>query len=245
LALIDTLQTVLDRTICQGDSFEFNGQALTAAGVYRDTLVAANGCDQFVVLNLTLNDTVQTVIDRTICDGDLFAFNNQNLGTTGVYRDTLVAANGCDQFIVLNLTVNEKFQTILTESICQGEAFLFDNEARVAAGVYEQVLQAVNGCDSVITLNLTVNDTAQTIINQTICENSTFDFAGQSLTEAGIYRDTLANLNGCDSFIVLNLSVSDRYETERNEIICMGESLLFNGQNITTSGTFQENFKIL
>ncbi len=242
LTVNDTLQTVIDRNICQGDSFDFNDQTLTETGTYRDTLVAANGCDQYVVLNLMVDDTTQTVIDRTICQGDLFAFNDQNLGTTGTYRDTVVGVNGCDQYIILNLTVEDRFQTMLTETICQGEAYLFADVARVASGVYEEVLQATNGCDSVVTLNLTVNDTIETIINQTICENSTYDFNGQALTEAGVYRDTQVTINGCDSTIVLNLKVSDRYETERNEMICGGDSITFNNQTIGTAGTYQENF---
>ena len=242
LTVDDTLQTVIDRNICQGESFDFNDQTLTVTGTYRDTLVAGNGCNQYVVLNLTVDDTTQTVIDRTICQGDLFAFNGQNLGATGTYRDTVEGVNGCNQYVVLNLTVEDRFQTMLTETICQGEAYLFADVARVASGVYEQVLQAKNGCDSVITLNLTVNDTIETIINQTICENSIYDFNGQGLTEAGIYRDTQATINGCDSTIVLNLKVSDRYETERNEMICTGDSITFNNQTIGTTGVYQENF---
>lgn len=242
LTVDDTLQTVIDRNICQGESFEFNEQTLTATGTYRDTLVAANGCNQYVVLNLTVDDTSQTVIDRMICQGDLFAFNGQNLGATGTYRDTLEGVNGCNQYVILNLTVEDRFQTMLTETICQGEAYLFADVARVTSGVYEQNLQATNGCDSVVTLNLTVNDTIETIINQTICENSVYDFNGQALTDAGVYRDTQATINGCDSTIVLNLKVSDRYETERNEMICTGDSITFNNQTIGTTGVYQESF---
>jgi len=242
LEVLDTLQTLLDRTICQGDSFDFNGQTLTKAGIYRDTLISANGCDQYLVLTLTVDDTLQTVIDRTICQGDIFSFNEQNLSATGTYRDTLVATNGCNQYVVLNLTVEERFQTLLTERICQGEAYLFDNEARVTSGVYEQVLQAANGCDSVITLTLTVNDTAQTIINQTICENSVYNFGGQELASPGVYRDTLPTINGCDSMVILNLKVDNRYETELNKSICMGDSFSFNDQTLTTTGVYQTEF---
>lgn len=242
LDVLDTFQTALERTICQGDSFEFNGQFLTTEGNYRDTLVASNGCDQYIVLNLAVNDTLQTVIDRTICQGDMFAFNNQTLMATGTYRDTLTAANGCDQYIVLNLSVAEKFQTMLTQNICQGEAFLFADEARVASGTYQQVLQAINGCDSVVTLNLTVNDTATTTINQTICETAVYDFNGQALATAGIYTDILSNVNGCDSIVTLNLKVSNRFETEVNETICTGESREFNGQTINATGRYQQSF---
>ncbi|MFK7980605.1 MAG: T9SS type A sorting domain-containing protein [Saprospiraceae bacterium] len=242
LAVLDTLQTVIEKTICQGDSFEFKGEFLTAAGNYRDTLTAANGCNQYVVLNLAVNDTLQSVIDRTICQGDMFSFNEQTLMDAGTYRDTFIAANGCDQYVVLNLSVAEQFQTMLTQSICQGEAYLFGDVARVESGVYQQALSAINGCDSVVTLNLTVNDIGETTINQTICESAVYDFNGQNLATAGIYRDTLSNVNGCDSFVILTLKISDRFETELNEAICVGESMSFNGQTIETSGSYQQDF---
>ena len=242
LTVLDTLHTVIEKTICQGDSFEFKEQFLTTAGNYRDTLTAANGCNQYIFLNLTVEDTLQSVIDRTICQGDMFSFNEQTFMEAGTYRDTLTAANGCDQYIVLNLSVAEKFQTTLTQSICQGEAYLFGEVARVESGIYQQNLSAINGCDSVVTLNLTVNEIAETTISQTICETAVYDFNGRALASAGIYRDTLSNVNGCDSFVVLTLKISDRFETNLNRAICVGESMSFNGQTLETSGIYQQDF---
>lgn len=45
-----------------------------------------------------------------------------------------------------------------------------------------------------------------TTINQTIKPGSSYFFKGQNLTTTGIYRDTLKNSIGCDSFIILNLT---------------------------------------
>ena len=44
-------------------------------------------------------------------------------------------------------------------------------------------------------------------IHDTICEGTTYDFHGRTLTQAGTYSDTLQTVNGCDSVIVLTLSV--------------------------------------
>ncbi|MEM6316856.1 MAG: T9SS type A sorting domain-containing protein [Bacteroidota bacterium] len=293
LVVLDTLQTVLDRTICAGDSFLFNEQNLTESGVYRDTLGAGNGCSQYIILNLTVNDTLQTVLDRTICEGDNFLFNNAMLTESGTYRDTLVAGNGCDQYIILNLTVTDRYETNLSATICAGEDYAFNNQQLTVSGTYQLMLQAANGCDSIINLALTVLDPIATMleaqicagstydfngqpldvagvyrdtmmadngcdstivlnlsvannemttINQTICEGSSFAFAGENLNEAGIYRDTMMTTNGCDSIITLDLKVSDRYETENNQVICEGESFFFNERNLDISGMYQDTF---
>ncbi|MEM1119053.1 MAG: hypothetical protein AAGJ18_01305, partial [Bacteroidota bacterium] len=74
LTVLDTLQTPISQDICQGDSFNFNSQTLTAAGTYRDTMTAANGCDSFVVLTLNVLPTVETPISQDICQGDAYTF---------------------------------------------------------------------------------------------------------------------------------------------------------------------------
>jgi hypothetical protein len=44
-------------SINQGESYSFNGQLLTLAGTYKDTLVNAAGCDSLLTLTLTVNTT--------------------------------------------------------------------------------------------------------------------------------------------------------------------------------------------
>jgi hypothetical protein len=63
----------------------------------------------------------------------------------------------------------------------------------------------VNGCDSLITLNLTLNSSSTTF-SDSAC-NSYF-FNGQTLTNSGTYFDTLLNVYGCDSLIALNLIIN-------------------------------------
>ena len=106
------------------DSILFAGNWRTNSGVYRDTLVAANGCDSIVTLNLTINisPTVDLGLDTTLCSGasiDLDAgsgFNylwsnastNQTLtaNTTGEYSVTITDGNGCTDSDTINILVS-------------------------------------------------------------------------------------------------------------------------------------------
>lgn len=46
----------LSATICEGTSYFFDGQNLTTAGSYQDTLTNAGGCDSILILILTVQD---------------------------------------------------------------------------------------------------------------------------------------------------------------------------------------------
>ena len=83
--------------------------------------------------------------------------NNFNETEQGFYTQTTTDANGQDSVSVLSLTVNPIFNTELTATICQGQAYTENGFNVSEAGVYTQTLTAVNGCDSIVTLTLNVN----------------------------------------------------------------------------------------
>ncbi len=240
VTVLDTFQTSISQSICQGDSFDFNGQSLTEAGTYRDTLTGINNYDSFIVLTINILDTAQTPIAQTIIEGNSFNFNDQDLTEEGTYRDTLTRANTCDSFIVLTLTVLDTFRTEIEQEICQGDSFNFNDQDLTEAGTYRDTLVASTTSDSFIVLTLTVLDTIQTTITQTIIEGNSFDFNNQDLTAAGTYRDTLTRVNTCDSFIVLTLTVLDTFRTEIEQEICQGDSFNFNDQDLTEAGTYRD-----
>jgi hypothetical protein len=146
-----------NQTICQGSSFSFKGKNLTQAGTYRDTLTNAAGCDSFVVLNLAVNPILQGTLNQSICQGGSFFFKGQNLTQAGTYKDTLKNQAGCDSIITLNLSINNVVQVNLVRAICQGDSVVFKGIARKTNGIFADTTKALGGCDSITTLNLTVN----------------------------------------------------------------------------------------
>lgn len=145
-----TLNTTLNQDICQGGSLLFNGQYLTAAGTYYDTLTSVVGCDSIITLNLSVNQIVSN-ISQTICQGGSFLFNGQNISTAGIYYDTLSTAAGCDSLIVLNLSVNQ-LRGNINHSLCEGESVVFNGQTIYTAGVYLDTFVNAQGCDSIVTL---------------------------------------------------------------------------------------------
>ena len=206
-----TYDTILEN-ICQGESFTFDGAELTESGVYFDTVsVQENGLSEIQVLILTVNPTYTQIINDTITEGATYTQNGFNESQSGQYTLALQSINGCDSTIVLNLTVEaipcENVTTTLEENICAGESFEFNNTTYSESGVYYANLQTWNGCDSTVTLTLNVYPSYIETINATITEGETYTQNGFNESQSGQYTLALQSINGCDSTIVLNLTV--------------------------------------
>src|SRR5690606_30222522 len=77
------------------------------------------------------------------------------------------------------------------------------------AGTYTATLTAASGCDSVATLNLSVNQTLTSTTDLAICTAQLpYQWNGQSITQAGTYTTSLTAASGCDSVATLNLAVN-------------------------------------
>ncbi|MBI3239345.1 MAG: T9SS type A sorting domain-containing protein [Flavobacteriia bacterium] len=76
-----------------------------------------------------------------------------------------------------------------------------------ASGTYNQLLAGANsaGCDSTITLNLTVNAATSSSITTSSCSSYTLN--GTTYNSSGTYVQTIPNAAGCDSTITLNLTI--------------------------------------
>ena len=68
-------------------------------------------------------------------------------------------------------------------------------------------MQTIDGCDSVITLDLVVNYSSSSYDTITACYD--YIWNGNTYTSSGDYVDTLQTTNGCDSIANLNLTVVD------------------------------------
>lgn len=238
LTVKNSSSKTIDSTICPKNPYFFNGQWRTTSGTYLDTLVNALGCDSFITLNLTVKTNSTKTIDTAICNGLAYWFKGQNRTTSGTYRDTLVNSQGCDSFIILNLTIKALSNTNLTATICDNQSYTFKGIPRTIAGIYRDTLVNALGCDSFVTLTLTVNTRTYRTINDTICANQTYLFDGNSLNATGTYYDTLINSKNCDSIITLNLFVKAISNFNFNQTICSNASYFFNGFNRTAVGTY-------
>jgi hypothetical protein len=228
----------ISRTICAGTTFNFNGRLLTASGTYRDTINNTHNCDSIITLTLTVTPAPVYTYNDSVCSGSTYNFNGTLLTTAGTYRDTVTNSNGCDSIVILHLSLKQSSFGNTYAAICQGGTYHFNGMSLTSTGIYQDTLQTTGGCDSILSLHLTVNQPTYNTINATLCGTRSYNFNGRNLSSAGTYTDTLQNASGCDSIITLNLTASSTVTYAYSAAICAGGLYNFNGRIITTPGSY-------
>ena len=198
----------IHHAICEGSVYTENGFNVSEAGTHTLNLQTVNGCDSIVTLTLTVNPVESTTLSAAICEGTTYTENGFNVSEAGTYTQNLQTINGCDSIVTLTLTVNPVESTTLSAAICEGTTYTENGFNVSEAGTHTLNLQTVNGCDSIVTLNLTINPTYNITIDASINEGETYEENGFSESEAGTYVHTLQSEFGCDSVITLNLTVN-------------------------------------
>ncbi|MGB0897550.1 MAG: T9SS type A sorting domain-containing protein, partial [Flavobacteriaceae bacterium] len=125
--------------------------------VYTDVLTAANGCDSTVTTDLTVMPAITSSQTLVECDGFSITVGTNTYNSTGVYTDVLTAANGCDSTVTTDLTVLSVITSSQTLVECEGFSITVGTNTYNTTGVYTDVLTNVNGCDSTVTTDLTIN----------------------------------------------------------------------------------------
>ena len=230
------------QSICDGSSYSNNGNTYTVAGIYLDTLNAANGCDSIVVTDLTVNPVTNSNEIASICSGQSYSFGGSNLTTSGNYNYTYSSIYGCDSIVTLDLTVVDTIKVTMSASICEGQSYTFGSQTLIAAGAYTDLSVSAGGCDSLTTLLFTVNSKDSIGMVESICEGSSYLFNGDLYSNDTIITANLMNINGCDSLVTLALSIIPTQITAASAAICANGSYLFGGTNLSSAGSYSHTF---
>ena len=172
--------------------------------------------------SFVIGEPKETTINDTVCQNNPYFFKGEYLNVSGIYRDTLPTVYGCDSIIILDLTVYPPPDTLrLPEAIRYVDEGYYENGFNIApqysTGTLSDTLFLGNrsGCDSVVILNLKVLcREKETSLNVSVCQNDPYFFKGEYLNTTGIYSDTLPTMYGCDSIIIIDLTVKPLYEAE-------------------------------
>lgn len=202
--LVIKLKKRLNRTItssiCEGKSYNFYGKTCNSTGKY--THVPIGFCDSLITLDLNVIKADTSIIDTTICKNTSLLIDNKVYSTAGQYFISLAKAGGCTQYIKLKLAIDEGKGFELQKSICQGEIYDFYGQKVSQQGSYTKILQNRLGCDSIITLNLTVKNPTPLKIKaskKAICDKESI-----VLTTETPYNSYIWNTTETTSSITIN-----------------------------------------
>jgi gliding motility-associated-like protein len=238
LVVHPNVQTIINASICEGETYLENNFTANATGTYQQNLQTIHGADSIVILNLVVNPIYNDTITVEICQGENYAQNGFNENQTGVYTHQSLSIHGCDSLFTLNLIVNPIYDTVLNAEILEGQTYNFNSHQLNVSGTYYDTLQTAKGCDSIFILNLVVHPNVQTLLNAEICNGETYSENGFTESVAGTYYQHLNTIHGADSTVVLDLVVRPTYNDTVNVEICQGEVFTQYGFNETQEGVY-------
>ncbi|MBO4873882.1 MAG: T9SS type A sorting domain-containing protein [Bacteroidales bacterium] len=152
-----------------------NGVAVLPEGSY-----IAVGTDEYGSCHDTLEVKVKDLAfympqDTTVCDSVSFTIAKEDvtvmlgdevlegqtfmIAESGIYNITLIGVGDtCREEKTINVTVNQSY-SISFDTIVLDSEFVWNGETYTATGDYEQRFTSVSGCDSVVTVHLTIANT--------------------------------------------------------------------------------------
>ena len=165
----------------------------------------------------------------------LSSTTSQNPVATPGLGNTTYTCHVSDGFTDLDVSVtihvHPNVEHDIYQTICENEPYSFFGQDVLTPGVYDHTLHTQYGCDSILHLHLENWPIYETSVFDHFCQNDTYTFFDQSISEAGVYYHTLNTVNGCDSTIRLNLTQDPAYEFEYWESTCEGgPGYNYNGQ---------------
>ena len=200
--------------------------------------------DNVAIKPASIYDYTDTGFEKRDYEGYGFAFEYLDM-TPGLKEATRYAAGADlttnDSIINLNIQVLPTLRNNIVDMMCPGDEIYEENGFLLSEpGVYQQRHVVASGADSIVTLTLGVFEgETEFALAKTIKKGESFIFGGKTLTESGVYIDSLVNQYGCDSIVVLTLSIEDSpivgfESTELLELVLtpnpvqIGEELLIN-----------------
>ncbi|MFN8338993.1 MAG: hypothetical protein U0T36_08225 [Saprospiraceae bacterium] len=217
--------------ICQGDSYAFYGNVLTAAGQYTHEISNAQACDSIVAI-LDLRVTTTKTAQQNIATCEHYDWNGNTYTQSGQYTYHTTSSNGCDSIVTLDLTIHAKQNTSLTQSAC--DTFTLQGTTYDQSGQYTFQAQTIHGCDSIITLDLSIHPTYD--ISSTVAACETYTWQGTTYDQSGKYTFSTKTSAGCDSVMILDLTISKVLQTSQKQAVC--DRYVWNGSTYTQSGQY-------
>ncbi|PKP07842.1 MAG: hypothetical protein CVU08_15880, partial [Bacteroidetes bacterium HGW-Bacteroidetes-3] len=248
LDLCKSYTTIYDE-ICFGTPYVFNGQNLSTSGIYKDTLTNVAMCDSIITLNFTVNypsngiDIISACESYIWIDGVTYTSSN----STATFNIIGGAANGCDSLVTLNLTINHSTTGTDVISACDSYTWIdgITYTSSNSTATFNIIGGAANGCDSLVTLNLTINHSTTGTDMITACDSYTWidGVTYTSSNSTATFNIIGGAASGCDSLVTLNLTIN--HSTTGTDVISACDSYTWIDGITYTSSNSTATFNIV
>lgn len=238
-----TYHFVTRDTICQGQTYPWRDSLYAIEGVYYDQLATIHECDSLYELRLTVLPVYHVYDTIVFCHGESVEWNQLVLTEEGTYIDSLLTQSNCDSIIELTLIEKPVYDIHVYDTINEGQSYSWQGSVYTETGLYHNQLKTIDGCDSILSLHLTVHPRYSFITQDTICEGESYLWQGNIYTQTGEYSVTYTTIHGNDSAYHLVLTVNPTYEINDKIYLCTNSVYTWHGREIVAQGIYFDSLK--
>jgi len=228
----------------------------------------SNNCENYQDVTITVNELPTITIsvaessgltnnDGIVCIGDA-VYLTANGGTfhtwsthetsSSIYLNptststiSVIARdiNGCLNIDSVSINVNPlpapSNQNVV---LCFGETLTVGSNTYNTSGSYIDTFIGINGCDSVVTTNLTIQPFVSSNQTLVLCVGESYAVGTSTYTTSGTYADVLTSIDGCDSTVYTDLTILPANAFFQNITLCNDENYAIGDSVYTSSGTY-------
>lgn len=226
-------------------SYAWGDTTIYDSGDYTRLFKNTIGCDSTVSLHVTILQS--STATANIEAYDSLKWLNGNTYYKSIAGPVYITENaaGCDSIITLNLAIRHLNCDTDNITICRSEApYHWRGQSLRETGLYStDTIQGKSSNkvyqDTVHSLYLTINETFAVDTFVTICD-SMYTWHDSTYVRSGNYADSLKTIDGCDSIIVLHLTLTD--DCYPKEYTCI-EALRQIDQTLVINRSMIEDFQ--
>lgn len=132
-----------------------SGKTWTASGSYTDTILNALGCDSIVTIELVIHTPTFSQVTATSCN-QYISPSGKTWTSTAIYKDTIPNTAGCDSVITIDLGISNSQYSTVSDTFCGLYNSPSGKYQWSSSGSYVDTLITQGGCDSIVTVQLTM-----------------------------------------------------------------------------------------
>ena len=198
-----------------------------------------NGNDGGVTINISggISDyTVNLMTFNQILSNGNNTYSSPQTLSAGTYTFNVIDSNNCmfvDSFSIIN---PQQLISNVTATNC--DSYSWNGVTYYNSTLISNTFTSSNGCDSIVELNLSINNSSSGTTTISACDSYLWDNLVYNLT--GTYTNTYINSAGCDSIHTLNLTINNSSSELSTIIAC--DSFLWDGVSYSSSGIYTNNY---
>jgi gliding motility-associated-like protein len=234
-----TSDSLLDFTACEGDTVFYQGEIILPGEQEVFTLTNAVGCDSIVTVTVESLGGSDTTINLSACSGNTVLFDGVSI-LAGESADFMYSnTQGCDSIVTVQVLELLPTDSTLNLSACTGGSVVVNGIEIPAGTQVEQMLQNVDGCDSLLTVIVDEVEVLESMLTLQACEGDSASYNGTLIPAGGSQSFTFtASSTNCDSIVTVTVATLMGSTNNLTLSACPGEQVVYNGVTIPT-GTQQ------